>query len=175
MAVPIIDADALQIAREDAIRNTLQTIPTMESVYRATIDDLLRALHHVAEANDPTTAATAAQHCLNVGYHVLDRKDLIRAIIARLPAPTKGQLDAASMRRDKSTNRLFFTRPIGAFGDRVLMIQAQDNPDKPLLQVKIVTIPADMHVEPPLWDVTRPATRRTWSPAIITPSGGAAA
>ena len=110
--------------------NTLQTIPTMESVYRATIDDLLRALHHVAEANDPTTAATAAH---------------------------------------------FFTRPIGAFGDRVLMIQAQDNPDKPLLQVKIVTIPADMHVEPPLWDVTRPATRRTWSSAIITPSGGAAA
>ena len=155
--------------------NTLQTIPTMESVYRATIDDLLRALHHVAEANDPTTAATAAQHCLNVGYHVLDRKDLIRAIIARLPAPTKGQLDAASMRREKSTTRLFFPRPIGSFGDRVLSTQAQNNPDNPPLKVKIVTIPADMSVKPPLWDVTRPATRRTWSPAIITPSGGAAA
>ncbi|MCZ9312055.1 MAG: hypothetical protein O0V67_01635 [Methanocorpusculum sp.] len=143
--------------------NALQTIPTMESVYRATVNDLLSALRHVEAANDPATAAAAAQHCLNVGYHILDRKDLVRAITARLPAPTKEQLDAASMRRDKCTNRLFFTRPIGAFGDRVLMIQAQNNPDKPLLQVKIVTIPADTHIEPPLWDVTRPAERRVWN------------
>ncbi len=140
---------------------SLQTIPTMESVYRATIDDLLSSLRHVEEANDPATAAAAAQHCLNVGYHILDRKELIRAISARLPAPTKRQLDTASMRRDKRTNRLFFTRPIGAFGDRVLMIQAQDNPDKPLLQVKIITV-LDTDIDYPLWDVTRPAERRIW-------------
>ena len=144
---------------------TAEPIPTPETVRASAIADLQHKLARIADTTDPATAKAAIYDVLDSGWHTVDPRELIRAVEIRLPRPTVAQLDAATLRRSKATGQIFAARALGALGDHVLILTA-DNPDGRPYYIRIATIPQRQPITAASWDITRPKSRRTVSPII---------
>ena len=166
-ACPITDANQYQDAGKEVLTGTPdKIIPSLETLYVEGIKDLRRALFRVQSTEDADTAKAAVSFALNVGWNVINRIELIRAVEIRLPAPSPHQRDRCNLLRLTKTNEIIYSRVIGAFGDTVILIT--QNPDgclPPL--VRIMTIPATGQSTIPEWDITRPPERRKAPAAII--------
>ncbi len=148
------------------IREPDKTIPSLETLYVEGIKDLRRALFRIQSTEDADTAKAAVSFALNVGWNVVNRIELIRAVEIRLPAPSSHQRDRCNLLRITKTNEIIYSRVIGAFGDIVILLtQNPDNKLPPL--VRIMTIPAAGESPAPEWDITRPQNRRSAPAAII--------
>jgi hypothetical protein len=139
---------------------TAEAIPTPEINRTSAIADLQHKFARLATATDPATAKAAIYDVLDSGWHTVDPRELIRAVEARLPKPSAAQLDAATLRRSKSTGQIITARALGALGDHVLILTA-DNPDGRPYYIRIATIPQQQPITAAAWDITRPRTRRT--------------
>ena len=144
-----------------------KTVPSLQTLYDEGIKDLRRALFRVQSTENAETAKAAVGFALNVGWHLVSRLELIRAIEARLPAPSLHQKDRCSLLRLTKTDEIIYSRVIGAFGENVIMLTPNpaDNHLPPI--IRILTIPADGESPIPDWDVTCPESRRTAPTAII--------
>ena len=173
MAAPIIDADALQIAREDAIRNTTR-IPTATNAPEIAVQDMLNALGRIEKCQTAEDAKDYVQRALETGFAYFNIGDVSRAIEMRLPAPTPGQLESLGIIKSRRTGEVLFCRVIGAFGDIVVVLRTTREPGLPYL-VLLLTAPRDATAQVPAWDLTRPVTRRTWhEPQVSSSTAGVA-
>jgi hypothetical protein len=143
-------------------------IPSLETIYNEGIKDLRRALFRVQSTEDADTAKAAVSFALNVGWNVVNRIELIRAVELRLPAPSPHQRDRCNLLRLVDTGEIIYSRVIGAFGDRVILLTSTTDKNKHLPPlVRLLTIPATGESLAPEWDITRPQERRKAPAAII--------
>ncbi|WP_338096553.1 hypothetical protein [Methanorbis rubei] len=146
-------------------------IPSLETLYIEGIKDLRRALLRVLSTEDADTAKAAVSFALNVGWNVVNRIELIRAVEVRLPAPSPHQRDRCNLLRlvsscGEMTGEIIYSRVIGAFGDTVILITQNPKSNHPPL-IRIMTISATGKSPVAEWDITRPQNRRKAPAAII--------
>jgi len=167
-ACPITDANQYQGAGKEVLTGTPdKIIPSLETLYAEGIKDLRRALFRVQSTEDADTAKAAVSFALNVGWNVVNRIELIRAVEARLPAPSPHQRDRCNLLRLTKTNEIIYSRVVGAFGDVVILLTQNPTDGNLPPLIRIMTIPAAGESPAPEWDITRPPERRKAPAAII--------